>query len=139
MNKTYVIGIVLLIVVGGGAFFGGMKYQLSKEPAFLRNGTVNGARTGNGAVGNRGGTGTGFRPVTGSIISADNNSITVKLTDGSSKIVLLSDKTEVNKAETVSPDELKVGATVSVFGTNNSDGSVTAQNIQLNPKFQNQN
>ena len=135
-NKNLIITIVLVTAFAGASFYGGVKYQLSKEPAFLRNGTVNGARTGSGA--NRTGA-AGYRPVTGSIISADDKSITVKLTDGSSKIVLISDKTEVNKAETASQDELKVGVTVSVFGTSNSDGSVTAQNIQLNPKLQNQN
>jgi hypothetical protein len=47
--------------------------------------------------------------------------------------VVLADSTEINKAETVKKEELKVGEKVSVFGTENSDGSITAQNIQLNP------
>jgi hypothetical protein len=129
MNKTYIIGIVLLIVVGGGAFFGGMKYQQSRQrSSFLRQGGVQGTRTGvTGA--NR----TGFRPVAGEIIASDDKSITVKLQDGSSKIVLVSDKTEISKAASATKDDLKVGEKVSVFGTDNSDGSVTAQNIQLNP------
>jgi len=51
----------------------------------------------------------------------------------SSKIVLLSDGTQINKAETVDKSELKSGVKVAVFGTENSDGSVTAQNVQVNP------
>ncbi len=126
MNKTYIIGIVLLIVVGGGAFFGGMKYQQSRRPVFTGNRPANENRNVNGMIG-------AGRLVAGEIISRDDKTITVKMNNGSSKIVILSDKTEVNKAEMASQDELKVGVTVSVFGTSNSDGSVTAQNIQLNP------
>ena len=127
MNKTFIIiTIMLVIVVGAGTFFGGMKYQQSKEPAFLRQlGTAQGARTGD----NR----TGFRPVTGEIIASDDKSITVKLQDGSSKIVFFSDTTQINKAEAASKSDLQTGQQVAVFGTQNSDGSVTAQNIQLNP------
>ncbi len=75
------------------------------------------------------------RPISGEILSSDDKSITVKLQDGSSKIVLLSDKTQINKATSVTKLDLKSGEKVAVFGSENSDGSVTAQNIQLNPQF----
>lgn len=129
MKKSTIITIILVVLVGGGAFFGGMKYQQGKQ-AFNRqfNGSQ-GVRTAGGNQGNR----LGFRPVAGEIISSDDKSITVKFQDGSSKIVMVSDKTEINKAAQVSRDELKVGEKVSVFGQENSDGSVTAQSIQLNP------
>lgn len=110
--------IVAVLVVGGGAFYGGMKYQQSKSPALTRQ-----------FKGNR----PGFIPVAGEIITSDDKSITVKLNDGSSKIVFFSDKTQINKASSATKDELKVGEKVAIFGMTNSDGSVTAQNIQLNP------
>jgi len=75
----------------------------------------------------------GFQPVNGEIISSDDKSITVKLTDGGSKIVILSDNTEINQAANATKDDLKAGEKVAVFGQENSDGSVTAQSIQLNP------
>lgn len=124
MNKTYIVAIVIALVVGVGGFFAGMKYQQSKLTA-ARFGNVQGAR--NGANRN------GFRPVDGDIISTGDNSITVKLADGSSKIIILSGTTQINKAETAAKSDLTVGQKVAVFGTTNSDGSVTAQNIQLNP------
>lgn len=129
MKKSTMITILLVVLVGGGAFFSGMKYQQGKQ-AFNRqfNGSQ-GARTAGGNQGNR----LGFRPVAGEIISSDDKSITVKLQDGSSKIVMVSDKTDINKAAQANRDELKVGEKVSVFGQENSDGSVTAQSIQLNP------
>jgi hypothetical protein len=75
----------------------------------------------------------GFRPVAGEIISKDDKSITVKLQDGSSKIVMLSTTTQINKAQTVDATSLVVGETVRVIGNVNADGSVTAQDIQINP------
>ncbi len=132
MKKNYVITIILVLVFTGAGFYGGMKYQQSQRTSFngqLGNGQT--ARQGlrSGTTNNRG----GFRPVAGEIISSDDKSITVKLQDDSSKIVLINDKTQINKAETVNKSELKVGEKVSVFGSENTDGSVTAQNVQLNP------
>lgn len=116
-NKNLLITILLLVIVSGLAFVGGMTYQKSKLPAFNRQFAGR----------------AGFRPVNGEIISADGKSITVKLQDGSSKIILLSAKTEINKAAKATNEDLKVGEKVMVVGQENSDGSVTAQNIQLNP------
>jgi hypothetical protein len=135
MNNQWIITAVLVVVVGGGGFFAGMKYQQSKQSTFTRqlgNGQM--LRSGNGqAQVNGTNRMMGFRPVAGEIISADDNSITVKLQDGSSKIVVLSEKTSINKASEATKEELKTGEQVAVFGTENADGSVTAQNIQLNP------
>ncbi len=121
---------VLVILVGAGGFFGGMKYQQSKggrgadgQPG------ANGQRR--GQFGQR----NGMRPVAGDIISADDKSITVKMMDGSTKIVLISGSTQINKAATATKTDLKPNEKVAVFGTENSDGSVTAQSIQLNPMF----
>jgi len=133
MNKQ-IITIIIAIAVCALSFFGGMKYQESKSVnnrfgANLQNmrGQQNG-QTGQSQT-RRG----GFRPVMGEIINQDENSITVKLVDGSSKIVLLSEKTIYNKVETATKTDLKKGERVNVFGTENTNGSVTAQNIQLNP------
>ncbi|MFA6533057.1 MAG: hypothetical protein WCT22_03610 [Patescibacteria group bacterium] len=135
MKNNYLITTLLIIVFAGVGFYGGMKYQQSQRvnlsgqfgtgQGFARNGRTGGT----GGVGNR----SGFRPVNGEIISSDSNSITVKLQDGSSRIVILSSKTLINKATTATISDLKVGEKVAVFGTDNTDGSVTAQNVQLNP------
>ncbi len=128
---------VVAVVVAGVSFFGGMKYQQSKAPAFGggRSG-ANGQFAGGqgravGATGSR----SGFRPVSGQIVNVDAKSMTVKLQDGSSKIILLSDTTTFSKSDSGSKTDLTTGATVAVFGTDNSDGSLTAQNIQLNPQM----
>jgi len=126
-NKNLIITVVLILVFTGAGFFGGMKYQQGKRSNLQRQfqGGQNGARV-QGAR-------NGFRPVNGEIIGSDDKSITVKLADGSTKIVLFSDKTEINKAAIATKDDLKTGEKVAVFGTDNTDGTVTAQTIQLNP------
>ncbi len=73
------------------------------------------------------------RPVVGQIVSVDPTGITVKMPDGSTKIVVVSSSTTINKAATGTKEDLKTGVNVAVFGTANSDGSETAQSIQLNP------
>lgn len=132
-NKNLIITILLVVFVGGGGFFAGMKYQQSQRGQFA-NGQFGGRGMMGGAnVSGNNGNRMGFRPVNGAIISSDDKSITVKLTDGSSKIVLLSATTVINKANVATKEDLKTGEKVAVFGQTNSDGSVTAQNIQLNP------
>lgn len=119
------------MIVGGAAFFGGIKFQESKANAqggghnqFGVNGQRFGGQRGSG----------NSQPVRGEISSTDDSSITVKMQDGSSKIVLLSDTTSITEATSSSKQSLTTGKQVMVFGSNNSDGSVTAQNIQLNPR-----
>lgn len=127
MNKIIIFSAIALVIGAGAGFFGGMYYQKSKNPVFNRQ-FGNGQGRGNDTF-VRG----GFRPTSGQILSVDDKTMTVKLLDGSSKIVLLNDKTTLNKADAATISDLKVGDTVAVFGQENSDGSVTAQNVQLNP------
>jgi len=128
-----IVAVIIAVVVGALAFYGGVQYQLSKQSAgrgSYATGQLGAGRTGTGTRRTASG-----QPVSGKILNIDTSSITVELTDGSSRIVLLSDKTIFNKTATVDKSELKVGDKVGVFGTTNTDGSVTAQNVQLNPQF----
>jgi len=128
MKNNALTIVLLLIVFTGVGFFAGTKYQQSKVPSFADRGG-NRQQIGNNS-GNRGRMG---GQVMGEILSSDEKSITVKLVDGSSKIVLLGTTTTINKAAEATASDLKIGEKVSVFGQTNADGSVTAQNIQLNP------
>lgn len=136
-NNLILIAIVALLVGGAVGFFGGMQYQKSQRPSFGSLG-ANGQRTGAGGAfagrfGAAGGA-NGARPVTGQIISTGNNSVTVKMSDGSTKIVLLTSSTSINKTASASQSDLITGQTIAAFGTQNSDGSLTASNVELNPQ-----
>lgn len=132
MKKEYLIFIVALIVIGAGAFYGGMRYQQSQRGASF--GQFNGQNR-MGRFAQMGMGQNNFRPLRGQITSSDDKSVTLKLPDGSSKIVILSDSTSISEATAASKQALKNGTQVVIFGNQNSDGSVTASNIQLNPQL----
>lgn len=133
MKANYLYIVLAAIVFGIGGFFGGMKYQETKRSAFTgRFGA--GGMMGRGIQG-PGGDRMGVRPVMGEIVTTDETSITVKTQDGSSKIILLSEMTTYSTSSAVTKKDLTVGAKVGIFGKENTDGSVTAQTVQLNPMF----
>ncbi|MCL4366561.1 DUF5666 domain-containing protein [Patescibacteria group bacterium] len=131
--KNPIIIVVLVIVVGAAAFYGGMKYQQSRLVRQFANGTGSLA-SGNTQFRTRGGSDTNNQAIRGQIMSVDNGSMTIKLQNGSSKIVLLSGQTTVDTTTESSASALKTGDQVMAIGATNSDGSVTASNVQINPQ-----
>ncbi len=133
--KQFTLPVLILTgVIGLGVGFGGGYFFRNSQIASARanfTGQFQG-RAGIGGTFRQGGRGFG-EAVVGDIISQDANSITVKLADGSTKIVLLGSSTTYSNTQTASMSDLKQGLKVAVFGTANSDGSVTAQSVQLNP------
>lgn len=136
MNKNILIPIVVAIVVGGVGFFGGMQYQktqaASGTAAFYQGGQRGGGPNG-GRFFQRGGAG-GMATIE-KIVSSDANSITVAMQDGSSKIINISSSTRIEKTSSASISDLTKDTQVAVIGTTNSDGSINAQNVQINPLF----
>ncbi|NTU66908.1 MAG: hypothetical protein HGB08_03220 [Candidatus Moranbacteria bacterium] len=144
-NKQVIISAIIVIVVGAGMFYGGTRYEKSKSPAagLMKSGNFaqGGARGGQGqaqqqgqaqgAVRNGNRQGGGF--LGGSILSKDDKSITIKLQDGSTKVIYFSDSTSVGKTDPGTASDLAAGQQVMVSGSESQDGSVTAQNIQIRP------
>lgn len=130
-NKKIVWGIVGILVLVG-VFYGGVSYgksQTSANPSVAYGGRTRGA-------GGFGGT------TVGQIISKDTTSITVQLmnlgtagstTPAGSKIVFVDSNTKISKQVNGTLSDLAVGANVSVTGTPNTDGSMSAQTVQIRP------
>lgn len=128
-KNSFITIIVIAVVVGALGFFGGMQYQKSKGGSFAPGRFQNGLNRPSGTQA-RGGF-QGGRPVSGEIVSIEENTITVKTQDGSSKIVIYSDSTKVNKTSEGSKEDLKTGEQIMVIGTEGTDGIVTAQSISI--------
>lgn len=137
MKKTLLIIVGVAVLVVAAAFFGGMKYAESKNPRRQFSMAGFGANTGGQArVINGQGAQRGGGLVIGEILSKDDKSVTVKLPDGGSKIIFFSNSTEIMKFVSGAVSDLEVGKTISVNGSANSDGSITAQSIQVRPNIQ---
>lgn len=113
--------IVAIIALVGGIFYG--KSGTSSTTA--RGSYASSTRSGAGRAGASG----GF--VSGQIISVDSNSLTVSLANGNSQVVFYSSSTQVMKPTIVPASNLAAGTRVMIGGTPNSDGSLTAQSIQV--------
>lgn len=141
MQKNLIAPLIIgALVIGGGSFYGGMQYQKSQVPAagqgqFAR-GQGNGAMRvigGAGGAGRAGANGMAGGFTAGEVISKDAMGITLKLRDGGSKIILTSSSTRIGKMTDGSLDDVKEGTEVTVTGSTNQDGSVSASMIQLRP------
>ena len=132
-------------MVAAGAFYGGMKYGSSQQSAQsnssqggqagqFRNSSGTGSGRSGGFLSN------GSTPLSGKILSEGNGELTIQLlsgnSSGSSRIVLFSSSTSVMKFVAGTPDDLTQGENITVIGTANSDGSVTAGSIQIRPAQQ---
>lgn len=134
INKILLIFILSVVVVGGGAFYSGMKYGQSKNANFAGlqrtlNQSTLGQRNG-GKIGPQ----SGGSFISGDIISRNENSITIKLKDGGSKIIFYSDSTEISKSVEGNADDFVVNESVVATGNANQDGSIVANSIQIRPR-----
>lgn len=143
MQKHIIISAALVVVVGAASFYGGMKFSESKGAAshgqrlqqfsgnlangqggtFIMKSTDGTVKAPNAA------NGTAF--TAGKIVQVGPQSITVQMQDGSSKVILYSSSTQINKEAVGSATDLASGSTITVQGESNSDGSITAKTIQV--------
>ncbi|HTR19111.1 MAG TPA: hypothetical protein VMH91_04025 [Candidatus Paceibacterota bacterium] len=137
MNKTaWVTVVVVAVVFAGGGYYVGAKAQTSPAPTSRFSGGGGATFVGRGG----GGFGGGGGATIGTILQVGNGSITLQLPNSTSttattgtKIVLVGSQTQVQELQSVPVSSLSVGQTITVNGTANSDGSVTANSIQVLP------
>lgn len=155
-KKIISIALISIVLAGGIGFYGGIKYdqqksfksiagQDIKNGAGVSRGTNTGQKeqgsqtqarqgqqqTPNGQGMRQNGPGGGF--LAGQIVSKDDSSITIKTREGSSQIIFFSDSTTIDKSVSGSKDDLSIGQQITANGKAGTDGSITAQMIQIRP------
>ncbi len=135
MNKfmKIILGLVIIAIIIGLSFYGGMLYKKQDRPTP----PVNPAQldTANPIA-------TAVEPnrvapqdmIVGKVTAMDNQSITLQLADGSTQTIFLSGTTRIGKVVTGTTDDITVGSSLAVNGTENSDGTVSAQMVQVRPQ-----
>jgi|SRR3989344_8344334 len=146
INKVIIGAVVVIILVGVGSFYGGMRYTQSKSSARFsqeefqnfrnlspedRQQRFQGMAANGGLRAGRMGGLAGSDFIAGEVISKDEKSVTIKLRDGGSKIIFYSETTAISKSVNGSSSDLEAGKQIIASGKSNQDGSITAQTIQL--------
>ena len=119
ITPTLAVVAALAIGIAGGVLIG-RSGAAAGQGNFARGQFAPGQETGQQGGG-------GF--TSGTIVSIDGTTITVKAQDGTQKTITTSSDTKVTKTSASSVDALKKGETITVIGEAGSDGSVTATTI----------
>ena len=149
-NKVITVTILIVAVVGAGAFYGGMKYggdkslgdglaptdwqgfsDFSSEERQQRFQEFGSGDHQSGGFRGRPDLGDGVGRLTGEVISQGEGSLVIKLANDSTKIVFVTENTEISKTVKGVLDDLAIGRQIMLSGDENPDGSYTAKTIQL--------
>jgi hypothetical protein len=160
-RRFWIVALVAVVLAAAAGFFGGRAvagggssgvvtvealkntpadqlqqvFQQYAQSGGAQAGPLGGTPGGGSAPSGTGGPGGGGM-VNGTVMAKDAATITIKLPSGSTKNVLYSSATTVAKSATGSLDDVAKGVTVMVTGSSNTDGSVTAERIQVVPAGQ---
>jgi hypothetical protein len=142
MNRTVriIFGIVVLLLVAGASFYGGMVYGKNQEQAALaarRQGAFGGAG-GNGQFTGQGQPGANARAggqggIFGQIENIADGVLVIKDNNGKQTQVKVTDTTLIEKQASVKLTDLATGETVIVSGSQGADGTITARSVQVAP------
>ena len=130
-NHVAIMAVVILVIA---VVCGGVGYKVGDKMSQVKRMAQFAGMRQQGGQGKMGGgqmMGQGRRHTEGEILSFDDKGVTVKLVDGSSKIVLFSDKTTFATSSTIDKSKVVVGGKVDIVGDPNTDGSVSAASVQL--------
>ncbi|MCK9578070.1 DUF5666 domain-containing protein [bacterium] len=142
IKKEYIVFLIILVIVTPCSFYGGMKYQeviTNSKMSQMRGQigqTQNWQKQGTQAQGNTDTNRRGGGLIGGEVLSINDKNIVLKDRSGGSKIVFFSDSTQYLKSISGTLADISVGANITVTGSQNSDGSVTAKSIQIAPQIQ---
>ena len=128
--KTAIWVVLAAVLFGAAGFWGGVTYQKTQATSGFA-GRAGGAGGFGGAAGGAGRS-NAANVATGTVLSQDAQSVTVKTADGGSKTVFISAQTEISKQTVLTATDIKVGDQVAAFGTA-ANGGIDARMVQIVP------
>jgi hypothetical protein len=129
-NKLYGAMVVIALVASGLGFWGGTAYMESQRTAMMGRFQKEGLGAGQNSPRGTERMG-GVQSVGGEVKAMDDTSITVAMPDGSSRFIFFSSSTKFQALTEKDSSIVKVGSRINAMGTKSSDGSITAQSIQV--------
>jgi hypothetical protein len=133
MNKLIVVAVATAVIVGGAAFGGGYAVAKKSAPALAGRGMM--ARDGQ-AGGQQKAQRAASNMANGEVLTVEEGSLTIKLADGGSRIVLLGKDAVVSYCAEAELSTVQPGTSLLATGEANADGSLTARFIQAGSVMQ---
>lgn len=133
MNKKIITSMIML-VVGIGMFFAGMKFEAKKTASILQSKIEQVADNQNKNQDQKQVQDQSKEKPTsiiGEVISRDEQGLTIKMKDGIEKEIFVSQDTKVRKTEFVDFSVISIGQQVSVNFKNGENGRVNADGISI--------
>jgi hypothetical protein len=129
-----VLAIIVVVVLMGLSFYGGVAYQKGKQPKSVST-TASGAAGSSGFAGRGGGRFGGQRPTIGSVTAISGTSITVQDSNsGTSTTLAISSSTQItDNGQAVAASDIQTGDTVLVSAS--TTDKTQAARILVNPSF----
>lgn len=122
MSKKLIYLAVLAVVFLGVGFEAG-RLSVSHAYGGRHSVAVRHGKKNHGAAGQR---------LAGTVVSNSAGNLTIKLSNGSTETVYTSSGTTYSQVSPATSSSVNQGASVTVLGTKNSDGSLNAKKVQIN-------
>lgn len=137
MKKNILLVLIATVFIICSSFYAGVRYEKNVKIPFesrltaglsnIRNQSVSAPR----ALGNRFQRDAEGGNISGKVVSNENNTVTVQLQNGGTKLVIVPLSAVVTKSNVVKISDITNDQYVMVSGKINTDGSITAQSIQI--------
>ncbi len=131
-NKNLIISCLVMLMVGVGSFFGGVKYQQKTLTSNRQSGDFPEMRQKGERVMLRPESNpAGEDVIMGEIINLDGELLSISLPNGGSKLMIVSANTLINKTVVGTLNDLVTGEYITAFGEVNAEGVIVPKSIYL--------
>ena len=119
MTKKILTILVIIIALGIGYAGGKITSSHNKTPHSKRSSLTHNSTHKKGSA------------MSGTVLSDSGSNLTIQLPNGNTETVYTSNSTTYSQLSTITSSSIIKGSTITIFGSKNSNGSLTAKKIEL--------